>query len=346
VTDWFFPKGIDHHHLMAGVPGISDVMQTFARQMAGVGRLPDQAQAPVEAARIEVDVIVIGGGLAGISAAAELAERGLSVCLVEERAALGGIARAASKALARAVDKASTKLEGVHVLTKQTAVGVFDGEVLVASDDRATLVRPKAIVLATGAHDGQLLTEGNDVPGVVSERAALVLASHGVLPKGPTVVVGETRLTPALLEALGDRVVAKLAVDEVGSIEGRSRVTAIKPKKGKKIPADVVVVAVDPAPAFELGAQAGASVERSASGYAISVDEHGHAATPLRARGAGVFAIGECTGAELDATAIASASQRLAAGVSRLVGQPSSIESKSPKPPATKTTSKRPSSMK
>src|SRR5271155_38879 len=26
VTDWFFAKGLDHHHLMAGVPGLSDVM--------------------------------------------------------------------------------------------------------------------------------------------------------------------------------------------------------------------------------------------------------------------------------------------------------------------------------
>src|SRR3954471_16539837 len=26
VTDWFFPQGIDHHHLLVGVPGVSDVM--------------------------------------------------------------------------------------------------------------------------------------------------------------------------------------------------------------------------------------------------------------------------------------------------------------------------------
>ena len=40
VTDWFFAKGIDHHHLMAGVPGLSDVMQSFATKVAGPGRMP------------------------------------------------------------------------------------------------------------------------------------------------------------------------------------------------------------------------------------------------------------------------------------------------------------------
>src|SRR5688572_19290242 len=39
VTDWFFPQGIDHHHLMAGIPGISGVMQAFARKLAGLGKL-------------------------------------------------------------------------------------------------------------------------------------------------------------------------------------------------------------------------------------------------------------------------------------------------------------------
>src|SRR5262252_5366272 len=70
VTDWFFPHGIDHHHLMAGVPGIGDVMQSFARKLAGLGRLPSEV-APERAARcIDVDALVIGGGLAGIVVAA------------------------------------------------------------------------------------------------------------------------------------------------------------------------------------------------------------------------------------------------------------------------------------
>src|ERR1051325_10226045 len=41
ATDWFFPRGIDHHHFLAGVPAASYVVQKIARHVAGLGRLPD-----------------------------------------------------------------------------------------------------------------------------------------------------------------------------------------------------------------------------------------------------------------------------------------------------------------
>ncbi|HTJ83752.1 MAG TPA: (2Fe-2S)-binding protein, partial [Polyangiaceae bacterium] len=63
ITDWFFPKGIDHHHLMAGIPAVGDVMQTFARQMAGIGRLPADVVGPAPASTRRVEVLVVGGGL-------------------------------------------------------------------------------------------------------------------------------------------------------------------------------------------------------------------------------------------------------------------------------------------
>src|SRR5690242_20900494 len=73
LTDWFFPKGIDHHHLMAGIPGVSSVMQAFARKLAGLGKLPDAPTAPKEARRLDTEVLVIGGGLAGRVVASTLA---------------------------------------------------------------------------------------------------------------------------------------------------------------------------------------------------------------------------------------------------------------------------------
>src|ERR1700733_7675325 len=72
VTDWFFAKGIDHHHLMAGVPGLSDVMQGVARKVAGLGRLPSTVEAIQPARRVEVDAVVVGAGAAGIGAASRL----------------------------------------------------------------------------------------------------------------------------------------------------------------------------------------------------------------------------------------------------------------------------------
>src|SRR5258708_14764999 len=51
VTDWFFPHGMDHHELLAGVPGAGRVMQALARQVAGLGRLPEDARPAPPAAR-------------------------------------------------------------------------------------------------------------------------------------------------------------------------------------------------------------------------------------------------------------------------------------------------------
>src|SRR5438045_3281368 len=84
VTDWFFAKGIDHHHLMAGVPGLGDVMQSFARKVAGLGRVPSEPEAARPARRIEVDAAIVGGGVAGIAAASAIASAGRSALLVDD----------------------------------------------------------------------------------------------------------------------------------------------------------------------------------------------------------------------------------------------------------------------
>ncbi|HEY2512796.1 MAG TPA: (2Fe-2S)-binding protein, partial [Polyangiaceae bacterium] len=51
VTDWFFPHGMNHHELFAGIPGLQGIMQSFARRVAGLGRLPGEVSAPREARR-------------------------------------------------------------------------------------------------------------------------------------------------------------------------------------------------------------------------------------------------------------------------------------------------------
>ncbi len=64
VTDWFFAQGLDHHHLMAGVPGLSDVMQSVASKVAGLGRLPSTVMPTRPSRRLEADAVVVGGGVA------------------------------------------------------------------------------------------------------------------------------------------------------------------------------------------------------------------------------------------------------------------------------------------
>jgi len=90
ATDWFFPRGMDHHHMFTWSKPVNQMMQKVARRIAGIGRLPDEVQAPVSHSEREVDVLVVGGGPAGLVTAAGCAAGGLSVLLVEEAGHLGG----------------------------------------------------------------------------------------------------------------------------------------------------------------------------------------------------------------------------------------------------------------
>jgi sarcosine oxidase subunit alpha len=85
LTDWFFPRGMNHHELLTGLPGASRVIQTLARRVAGLGRLPQQGAPPTAARRREVDALVVGAGPAGMATALELVRCGRRVEVVGAR---------------------------------------------------------------------------------------------------------------------------------------------------------------------------------------------------------------------------------------------------------------------
>ncbi len=306
LTDWFFPRGIDHHHLMAGIPAVGTLMQTFARQMAGIGRLPETAEAPHAARRIEADVLVVGAGLAGLSCAAALVSAGREVVVVDEQAEPGGSAgwydpRAAAARVA--VLTAEAKL-----LSHATMVGYYEKTALIVSEGRATVAAPRVVVLATGAHDGVVLTEGNDLPGVLSTRAVVALARRGILPREGAVLIGSGPWSERASELLGARVKRRIVEAEVARINGRGRVSAVELKSGEEVACSVVAVELCPAPAFELGVQAGAATRAVAGGFALVVDDSGLAAPA-------VYAAGECTGLAFDAAALIESGERVARSI-------------------------------
>jgi sarcosine oxidase subunit alpha len=318
VTDWFFAKGLDHHHLMAGVPGLSEVMQSVASKVAGLGRIPSAPLAPRPARRFEADAVVAGGGVAGIAAASRLAAAGLRVALVDDGLAPGG-------ALAGSPDRieallAASPLAGVEVLSRSVVAGYYEGEILVATADaEAILIRPRATLFSTGAHDGALAVPGNDLPGVFSARALCRLVHAGIVPDGPVAIVGGGfwadelastlgalpffRIAPAdLVDIRGTGGVRAVTVHEPATEEGGARPLATQP-------AAVVALALPGAPAFELPAQAGAGTRFDpALGYVVVTDEQGRAAP-------GVWAAGECTGKPFDPDALRAEGERVATAV-------------------------------
>ena len=84
VNDWLFPHGFDHHHFMTEVPALGPIVQSFARKISGLGLLPSEVQAVQPARTLDADVVVIGGGLAGLVVTNRLEARGKRVVLIDD----------------------------------------------------------------------------------------------------------------------------------------------------------------------------------------------------------------------------------------------------------------------
>lgn len=333
AADWFFPEGIDHHELFAGVPGVQRVMQGFARRIAGLGRLPDATLAPSLASsgarRREVDVLVVGAGPAGMAAAIELAGRGRDVLVVDDDLAWGGSARlleAASVLAGRGSGVWGPLMEsfrrslaaGVELARRTTAAGLYGDDVLLVSEnDRereapVRVARARTLVLAPGAHDGAVAFEGNDVPGVMSARAACRLLSHGVAPGERVAVVRVAGGSPfGAAYAAADRG-ATLVEGTPRRVSGSARVRAVVVTGGRRregeessVSCDALLVDAPLAPAYELCAQAGANLAHEARGFVVRAGAGG------RIRG-GVYAFGEVVGTALEPGALAEEARRLA----------------------------------
>lgn len=342
ATDWFFAKGMNHHEMFAGIPGIQHVMLAFARRVSGLGELPETAvPARAEPASVvSADVLVVGGGLAGLLAAHAIREAGLTVVLCDDRHALGGAmlsfpagARMGNHEVDRVLDSAIEAVErsGVDVRLETTVFGVLEGDDWIGAHPRDGVVRirARAHVVATGGHDPTPLFEGNDLPGVLSVRAAGRLLREGVLV-GEQIVLDTNGAEPGLHA----RAFAEAARAEGAKVEvlGRSRIASVRglahvrsavvhDETGRAThhDCDAVVFEGPVAPTFEIAVQAGAATRHDRAGYTVLAESDGRVVPDSHPRDArpdeNLFALGEITGAPLDRDELEQAARRLAASV-------------------------------
>lgn len=320
MADWFFPEGMNHHELFAGVPGIQSVMQVFARRVAGLGRLPGEGAdraAPRRAFRRSADVVVVGGGAAGMAIATHLAKARRAVEVIDDQLALGGctsaLAGKAAEAFApmRASFMDLVAKGAIRARPETVAGGLFERDLLVVGPDGAEVLETKTIVFASGAHDGVLAFEGNDVPGVMSARAGCALLSHGVRPGEKVVVVEPPGGGPFGAVYAAQDPSAELVRGEPVRVKGSARAKGIVVRgldgKERSLSCDAVLVDAPRSPAYELAEQAGAQLFHEPRGYVVRTDG-GRIAE-------GVFALGELTGTALDARAIEAEAERVAATI-------------------------------
>ncbi len=302
LTDWFFPDGFNHHELLAGVVGVQKVMQIFARRIAGLGTLPNKKAIVRDAKRVEMDALVVGGGPSGMAIASRLAERGREVVLVDDGLVFGGsLGVLFGDTLAPIPQRFEAIRDRVRVIDHSSVIGSFGEDLLVVTPTETLVVRARDVILATGAHDGVLAFEGNDLPGVMSARAAAAMLHWGALPGERIVIVvapGGGPFGEAYARALKstEAATAKVVKGIPIAAKGTNRVKAIVLEGGKEHAGDAVLIDAPRAPSYELAEQFGATLVHEPRGYVVEA-ENGR----IRA---GVWAVGELVGVPLTLSSI------------------------------------------
>ncbi|HEY1597584.1 MAG TPA: 2Fe-2S iron-sulfur cluster-binding protein, partial [Thermoleophilaceae bacterium] len=170
--------------------------EKFLRNVAGLGRLPhdpgEEREWRTEYRRRHADVMVVGGGAAGLSAAIAAAELGADVVLVDEGAEPGG-AMLVEGRHERARELAEqARAAGVEILSNAPALGYFDGLMAVWQGSTLHQMRAQRHVFATGSIEQPLVFAGNDLPGVMLSGGARRLASLYSVKPGTAAVVATT----------------------------------------------------------------------------------------------------------------------------------------------------------
>ncbi|MGB3336846.1 MAG: FAD-dependent oxidoreductase [Devosia sp.] len=212
----------------------------------------------------EADLIVVGGGLAGLAAASAAAKRGLRVILAEATPMLGGKARlfgtqegeeTPDQAIAR-LTTAVARADAITVLTAAEAFALRQGVVRLHQVElldgtptgRVIDIRAPHIVLATGSMERLPIFPGNRLPGVTGAMEAFEMARlYGVWPSGSTLVATASSPAYRLAMLATD---AGITVPRIIDARPRpqSRFIEFSKAYGITLAAGTIIAAASPAP--------------------------------------------------------------------------------------------------
>lgn len=254
------------------------------RRAAGLGKAPTTPDPdPYERIYAHTDVLVVGGGPAGLAAAYGAGRCGARVMLLEDGPRLGGAVQwerpnvdgIVGHEWAAKMAAELAAMTNVSVLTRTTASGYFDHNYIVAlerltdhlpSDQRDNRVRARLwrirarhVILATGAIERPLVFPDNDRPGIMTANAVLRYLNQYGVAAGRKLVVATNNdsayATAMAARAAGIGVAAIVDTRDIAGSKAAERARSVNiPVHGKSTIAattgrlrlrEVVVAALD-----------------------------------------------------------------------------------------------------
>jgi len=171
--------------------------------------IPASAEIKIEKEKINTDLVVVGGGPAGLSSAITAAKLGVDVFVVDENPRIGGqlikqthkfFGSKSTYAGVRGIEIARILLDelrktSVKWILNASVIGHYEEKrhLLLAAQHNRKLIELRAdkVVVATGANENMLLFPNNDLPGIYGAGGVQTLMNvYGVKPGNDALIVG------------------------------------------------------------------------------------------------------------------------------------------------------------
>ena len=155
------------------------------------------------------EIVIIGGGPTGLCAAVSAAKSGSKVLIIDRNKILGGqlikqthmfFGSEKQYASTRGIDIPEILInellkykENVEIKTDSTVVGMYEDGIITVleKEDNYYKIRPKSVIVATGAYEKFLSFPNNDLPGIYGAGAVQTLMNvYGVKPGNKVLMVG------------------------------------------------------------------------------------------------------------------------------------------------------------
>ena len=193
---------------------ITPIRQSMdVRSLDGLPELPID-DAPIKSvdlgiAKVEkIDVLIVGAGPSGLAAAIELGKRNIQTVIADDKQDIGGklslqthnffgsirdcFAGTRGMDIAQVLKNDIEKYDSVELWLNSPVVGVFSDKCVgIVKDGIYRLLKPRILLVATGAREKSLVFKGCDLPGVYGAGAFQTLVNRDLVrPSEKLFIVG------------------------------------------------------------------------------------------------------------------------------------------------------------